>query len=849
MAAGARNFRLSQMKAGDRISGFEQITLQANQNLSIDDKSAASLAGVTPLRIEAGASNSIHLDGAWTRAVDRTVDGVLYEAWTKGNVTVLVTETATVTANSSPGYGGFDAVAGGTSAPRAGSAAGLDYSSSVNYLSGHSVRDSEFSVETEEVFYSQGPSVFVLHASNGTLMSTLVNHGEVYSIQEFYSAASAVESTGNSRVENYGIITAEQYAPLGEEVFYYPTIALQLSTYSEIVNTGEILAYSTAGSAIATNLGSWFENSGAIYAISEFSRAIGVNEIFSENLNEHHQTFFNTGLIYAEAGGTGRQAWVENDSLVPEDIAATGVAAYGSLVNDGDIHAVLGVTADPSLETVGVLLVPLYQQFDRSYGVTNNGTIEGVNAIEFWNRDHHTFHLYNGYYRYHNYWVENNGLLLGNVLFEGGNDEYDGRNGQVTGTVFGMRGDDVMLGGAFDDSFEGGAGSDILRGGAGSDTASYSQASSAVTVSLAIAASQNTQGAGSDLLESIENLTGSAFSDKLRGDSQANVLIGLAGADRLFGNGGEDSLDGGVGNDFLFGGQGDDVISGGSGRDQLYGEDGDDTLLGGDGNDVFFGGAGADHMEGGAGSDTYFVDNVGDVVVEVAGGYNTVESSVDFVLPDHTHKLVLSGAARAGTGNDRYNTIRGSANDDTVSGLNGNDVLIGNDGNDVLLGGRDSDEMFGGSGADKLDGGSHSDVLWGGGGDDTLLGGDGADKLDGGAGRDLFSGGAGADIFLFRNASDMGSSAATADRISDFSRAQGDKINLWSIDANATLAGNQAFTFIGTSAFGNVVGQMRYVSDGTGGVIVQLDTNGDGVADHFLALSNVTDLQSSDLVL
>ena len=68
----------------------------------------------------------------------------------------------------------------------------------------------------------------------------------------------------------------------------------------------------------------------------------------------------------------------------------------------------------------------------------------------------------------------------------------------------------------------------------GSDTASYADAASGVTVSLALHGSaQDTGGAGTDTLVNIENLTGSAFDDTLTGDAGANVLSGLDGDDTL----------------------------------------------------------------------------------------------------------------------------------------------------------------------------------------------------------------------------------------------------------------------------------------------------------------------------
>jgi Ca2+-binding RTX toxin-like protein len=99
-----------------------------------------------------------------------------------------------------------------------------------------------------------------------------------------------------------------------------------------------------------------------------------------------------------------------------------------------------------------------------------------------------------------------------------------------------------------------GAGDNVLDGAAGLDTASYLYATSAVTVSLALAgAAQATGGSGSYTLISIEHLTGSNFADSLRGDNNANVLRGGTGADKLVGGLGNDTLLGGADADrFVF---------------------------------------------------------------------------------------------------------------------------------------------------------------------------------------------------------------------------------------------------------------------------------------------------------
>ena len=129
----------------------------------------------------------------------------------------------------------------------------------------------------------------------------------------------------------------------------------------------------------------------------------------------------------------------------------------------------------------------------------------------------------------------------------------------------GGAGNDSLIGAAGNDTLIGGAGNDSLDGGAaGSDTASYIDATSAVTVSLAITTAQNTIGAGTDTLINIENLTGSNLNDTLTGSTAANILDGGAGNDTLNGGAGNDSLIGGAGNDTLNGGAGNDSMDGGA---------------------------------------------------------------------------------------------------------------------------------------------------------------------------------------------------------------------------------------------------------------------------------------------
>ena len=69
-------------------------------------------------------------------------------------------------------------------------------------------------------------------------------------------------------------------------------------------------------------------------------------------------------------------------------------------------------------------------------------------------------------------------------------------------------------------------------------------------------------------------------------------------------------------------------------------------------------------------------------------------------------------------------------------------------------------------------------------------------------------------------------------------------------DANSNVAGDQAFSFIGTGAFTNVAGQLRYDVDSVHNVLVVMgDVNGDGAADFTFDVHNAPALLASDFYL
>ncbi len=81
-------------------------------------------------------------------------------------------------------------------------------------------------------------------------------------------------------------------------------------------------------------------------------------------------------------------------------------------------------------------------------------------------------------------------------------------------------------------------------------------------------------------------------------------------------------------------------------------------------------------------------------------------------------------------GDNKSNTLEGTAGADTIDGLGGNDTLNGGEGNDILNGGK---------GNDILNGGKGNDILNGEEGNDSLNGGEGNDSLNGGEGNDRYS--------------------------------------------------------------------------------------------------------------
>jgi len=293
------------------------------------------------------------------------------------------------------------------------------------------------------------------------------------------------------------------------------------------------------------------------------------------------------------------------------------------------------------------------------------------------------------------------------------------------------------------------------------------------------------------------------------------------------------------------------VVNGTDGADRLsVGAVGNYELNGGAGNDTLTGrDTGTHKLIGGMGDDNYNVFGTGDTVTESAGGgTDTVVSHINYTLAANVENLRAGEAGLELHGNGLDNSILGSIGVDHLYGEGGNDVIQGGDGTDWIYGGAGDDRVYGGAGNDMLFGDDGNDSVIGGAGDDYIYGGAGNDTLEGGAGKDVLTGGSGSDTFLFRPGDFDAGVTASRDTITDFNRAEGDKISLSLLDANIKTAADDAFRFIGNEGFHKIAGELHYEA-ANGGVLVAGDTNGDGIADFNIFVAGIFSLNATDFYL
>jgi len=441
----------------------------------------------------------------------------------------------------------------------------------------------------------------------------------------------------------------------------------------------------------------------------------------------------------------------------------------------------------------------------------------------------------------------------------------------MTYSVFAGNGDDIIdVDSSGSGSLDGGAGFDVARvveavgnfafwnGNLKVPTYSYSTSSGIYSLTN-IERGEGYVFTGTEFVLTSVVLIGNADNDVLDGSGEMGlnelVILGGGGSDTLTASSDVNTFN------ILVAGPGDDIVNGGAGRDNVDGGQGIDILDGASNIDTI----------------TYFnfSGTVGINVNMLTGivsedGYGTSDTISNF---ENIQTSVRADIVQADNGANEI-TVTGAG--DTISANEGNDILRASHAGDYDGGaGRDGiqffasggweidgtntpifvsrslgvtinlatnaiiDDGFGNSGTisniedvfgsnfnDNLTGDAVGNSLFGAAGDDVISGGDGDDFIDGDAGSDTLTGGAGSDIFAFFNYA-----GSFTDTIIDFSTDD------W-IDLNASNI-NEGFlpSFIGETAFSNIAGELRYEKVG-GQTLLQLDINGDGVADELLTISN-----------
>jgi serralysin len=400
-----------------------------------------------------------------------------------------------------------------------------------------------------------------------------------------------------------------------------------------------------------------------------------------------------------------------------------------------------------------------------------------------------------------------NGVTIENAIGGGGNDTLTGNS--ANNILNGGGGNDRLLAGAGVDQLIGGDGDDVLYFGADYTTADIGSAG-AGRDAVVLQGNYTVTLSGSSLtgMESISLQSGAntTFGDTANNFYDFNITTTdslVTAGQQLIVN--AQSLR--AGEDFAFDGSAEH-----DGRFLVYGGHGVDNLKGGDGVDVFFfegqRWSAGDKVDGGAGRDA--------MVISAGSGLTHIEFAADSLTNIESISL-----------NNKFATDPSQKPSYELVLHNGNvapgGTLIVN-GSSIAAG-----QVVNIDGHGVHDGNL---ILFGGGGNDVVTGGDGADLVVGGGGADALTGGAGADTFRYDSVSD--SAVGASDLIGDFQAFGTDRIDLSRIDANELLAGDQAFTWIGASAFSGSAGQLRVRDDG-GFRYVEGDTNGDGNADFSIA--------------
>jgi hypothetical protein len=390
------------------------------------------------------------------------------------------------------------------------------------------------------------------------------------------------------------------------------------------------------------------------------------------------------------------------------------------------------------------------------------------------------------------------------TFLSSGKDEFRS-NGLGSDFTFGdNHGNDLFIASAAGSYTSGSKGNDIIRGGAAWDTISFESTfwldddKRGIKLNVSKGTIVDSWGDADKFDKKFEEYVGSEHADRMVGSTRDEAFAGMKGNDKIDGGKGVDDIryfnderrdgDDGIVADLAKGkirdGYGD--VDTVKNIEQVFGTFFDDVFKGDDRDNSFRGLSGVDTFNGRKGIDEINFDWFQDIV-----GEHGVD--VDLSLP---------------TGQIKDD---GFGNVETAISI---------------------EKLAGGDFADKLKLSSAGGFAWGADGDDTLTAGKAGDWLGGGHGADTF-------VFGTLAASGKPGKTGAHSFIFDFDRDEGDLVDLSSIGGTS---------FIGTSAFSQVAGELRFKL-AAGNTFIEGDMDGNGKADLILEFEGHITFVSDDLVL
>lgn len=360
-------------------------------------------------------------------------------------------------------------------------------------------------------------------------------------------------------------------------------------------------------------------------------------------------------------------------------------------------------------------------------------------------------------------------------------------------------GDDRISGGGGDDFIKGTAGNDIMDGGKGWNVLSYEETfwdKDNAKKGIVLDATKGTvkdSWDGTDKFKNFEEYRGSHLGDKFIGSAKGEHFTAFGGKDNIDGGGGWDEVR--YHRDQRYDGKKGIVVDLEKGKikdgfgsidtvkniESVIGTFSKDTFKGDAKDNEFRGLSGKDSYDGGKGSDTVnfqFWEDLGQKGIVV-----DLRKAKDNILDD------------------------GFGNKETAKNI---ENITGSEFNDSITLG-------------KADG-----WAWGHLGDD---------RLTAGSGKNWLGGDKGADTFIFLSASH--STAAKTDTIEDFSRKDGDRIDVSKV---------ADFDFIGKAKFSGGGAELNYQVKGNE-TFLYGDTNGDKKVDFVVKLDGKFTLVEGDFIL